>query len=381
MTYTAGHTSDRLTAEQKSIAELAFALGAKYAHRRFDDLDAAVEQWHEVVECGLSALSIPEAYGGAGGMLDLCLAMERVCAGGFPAGRFVLTTGIAGSMIARHGTPEQRHRWLPGIADGRLSVCFALTEPGAGSNSMNLRTTLRREGDAWRLSGEKTYISGVDSSELMVVVAREPATGGLAVAVVALPCDAIEMVRVEVELPLPERQWTLHFDDLVVADDDVLGEAGKGHRVLFDGLNPERLLVASQAVGVGRWCLAQATAYARERVVFDVPIGAHQAIQHPLAEALVALEGAWALTEAAARRYDEGEQAGAESNIAKIAACDAGLRAADSALQTFGGSGYTAETMVLQRFLLMRLIRSIPVSRELALNHVATSRLGLPRSY
>jgi alkylation response protein AidB-like acyl-CoA dehydrogenase len=381
MTYTATLPAGRLTPEQREIAELAFELGARYGDRRFDDMEAAEEQWRELRQCGLTALSVAEDHGGAGGMFDLCLAMERVCAGGFPAGRFVLTTAIAGSMINRHGTEEQRTRWLPGIADGSLTICFALTEPGAGSNSMNLRTSLRRERDAWLLTGEKTYISGADSSELMVVVAREAESGGLAVAVLPLPDARIGMTPVKVELPLPERQWTLSFDDVEVPQEALLGEPGKGHRVLFDGLNPERLLVAAQAIGVGRWCLAKAARYANERVVFDVPIGTHQAVQHPLAEALVALEGAWALTEIAARRYDEGDQAGPEANVAKVAACDAGLRAADSALQVFGGSGYTDETMVLQRFLMMRLIRSIPVSRELALNHIATALLGLPRSY
>jgi alkylation response protein AidB-like acyl-CoA dehydrogenase len=171
------------------------------------------------------------------------------------------------------------------------------------------------------------------------------------------------------------------FDDVEVGDDALLGEPGRGGRVLFDGLNPERLIVASQAVGTGRWALERAATYARERVVFDVPIGAHQAIQHPLAEALIGIEAAWALTDIAARLYDAGEQAGLESNMAKIAACDAGLLAADRALQTFGGSGYTDETNMLQRFIYMRLLRSIPVSRELGLNHIATSGLGLPRSY
>jgi hypothetical protein len=381
MTYSAALAMVRLTPEQRSIGELAFELGAKFTNRRFDDHDAAAAQWDELVACGLSGLSIPEQYGGAGGMFDLCLAVERLSAGGFPAPKLVLTTGISGSMIARHGTPAQREAWLPGCVDGSLRFCFALTEPGAGSNAMNISTSVRRVNGRWRLSGEKTYISAVESSNQMMVVAREAEEGGFVVLVLPVPCDGVTATRVQVELPIPEYQWTVFFDDVEVPDDSIVGEPGKGHQVLFDGLNPERLTVAAQAVGVGRWCLERAAAYANERVVFDVPIGSHQAVQHPLAEALVALEGAWALTEAAARLYDEGEQAGVESNIAKIAACDAGLLAADRALQTFGGSAYTGETMMLQRFLLMRLIKSIPVSRELALNHVATAKLGLPRSY
>lgn len=370
-----------LAPEQKAIAELAFELGAKYADRRFDDHDASLGQWDDLAESGLTGLSLPEEHGGAGGLLDLCLACERLAAGGFPAAKLVISTAMAGSMIARHGTDGQRARWLPGIADGTTRFCFAFTEPVAGSNANNLRTTIEQTAGGWRVSGEKTYISALESSDAMVVVARDPANGGLSLLVLPVPCDGVTATRVNVEAPAFEHQWNVFFDRAEVSADALLGEPGRGARVLFDGLNPERLVVASQAVGVGRWCLDRATTYARERVVFDVPIGMHQAVQHPLAEALIALEGAWALTTAAAARYDAGEQAGLESNMAKIAACDAGLAAADTALQAFGGSGYTDETMVFQRFAYMRLLRSIPVSRELALNHIATAGLGLPRSY
>jgi alkylation response protein AidB-like acyl-CoA dehydrogenase len=368
----------QLTEEQRAIAELAFAIGATYADRRFDDHDASLAQWEQLAESGLTALSLPREHGGDGGMFELCLACERLAAGGYPAAKLVIHTAMAGSMIARHGTPEQRERWLPGIASGRNRFCFAFTEPVAGSNANNLRTTATPTAAGWAVSGEKTYISALESSETMIVVARD-AGGGLTLLVLPTPCEGVTASRVHVDAPAFEHQWHVFFDGAETAD--VLGEPGRGGRVLFDGLNPERLVVASQAVGVGRWCLDRAAAYARERVVFDVPIGAHQAVQHPLAESLVALEGAWALTGAAALLFDEGAAAGLESNMAKIAACDAGLLAADRALQVFGGSGYTDETMMLQRFTYMRLLRSIPVARELALNHVATSGLGLPRSY
>jgi hypothetical protein len=371
----------RLTPEQKAIAELAFTFGAKYAERRFDDHEASLAQWDDLAASGLTGLSLPEEHGGAGGMLELCIASERLAAGGFPAAKLVISTAIAGSMIARHGTLEQQRRWLPGIASGELRFCFAFTEPEAGSNANRLRTTARSVDGGWRLNGEKTYISALESSDAMIVVAREPEHGALALLVLPLPCTGVSSTRVQVETPAFEHQWSVSFDDVELPEDALLGEPGGGGRVLFDGLNPERLVVASQAVGVGRWSLGRATRYACERVVFDVPIGAHQAIQHPLAEALIALEGAWALTDAAARLYDAGGQAGLESNMAKIAACDAGLFAADRSLQVFGGSGYTDETMMFQRFAYMRLLRSIPVSRELALNHIATSGLGLPRSY
>ena len=371
----------RLTEEQRAISDLAFTIGATYADRRFDDHEASMAQWNDLATSGLTGLSLPEEYGGGGGMLELCIACERLAAGGYPAAKLIISTAMAGTMIARHGTPEQKQRWLPGIASGANRFCFAFTEPVAGSNANNLRTTATATAGGWAISGEKTYISALESSETMIVVARDAASDGLTLLVLPVPCERVTATQVTVEVAAFEHQWSVFFDGAEADAEDVLGEPGKGGRVLFDGLNPERLIVASQAVGVGRWSLEKATAYARERVVFDVPIGTHQAVQHPLAESLVALEGSWALTESAARLHDDGESAGLESNMAKIAACDAGLQAADRALQVFGGSGYTDETMMLQRFTYMRLLRSIPVARELALNHVATSGLGLPRSY
>jgi alkylation response protein AidB-like acyl-CoA dehydrogenase len=371
----------RLTSEQKAIAELAFELGARFEDRRFDDHAASLEQWQALAEVGLTGLSLPEEQGGAGGMLELCLASERLAAGGYPAGKLVISTAIAGTIVARHGTADQRAAWLPGIADGTGRFCFAFTEPGAGSNANRLATTVARRGGGWRLNGQKTYISALESSEWMIVVARAPDDGGLAVLVLPTPYDGVTATRVEVEAPAFEHQWSVWFDDAPVPEDGFIGAPGRGGAVLFDGLNPERLVVASQAVGVGRYCLARAAGYAREREVFGAPIGSHQAVQHPLAEALVRLEGAWALVDAAARTHDEGGQAGVLANIAKVAACDAGLYAADRALQTFGGSGFTDETRMLQRFVYMRLLQTVPVTRELALNHIATAGLGLPRSY
>jgi alkylation response protein AidB-like acyl-CoA dehydrogenase len=371
----------RLSPEQRSIADVAYALGAVYTDRRFDDHGASLEQWGDLQECGFTGLSLPEEFGGAGGIYELCIASERLAAGGFPAAKLVIATAIAGSILDRNGTVEQREQWLPGIAAGTTRFCFAFTEPGAGSNARKLQTTARRDGDGWRIRGEKTFISALESSDAMLLVTKSAESGKLVLFAFPLPYDGVTTIQVDIALPEFESQWSVFFDDVYLEDSAVIGGPEGGGKALFDGLNPERLVVAAQAIGVGRWCLDRAVAYANQRVVFDVPIGAHQAIQHPLAESLVALEGAWALVARAAELYDEGEQAGTESNIAKVAACDAGLRAADTSLQVFGGSGYTGDTGMLQRFTYMRLLRSIPVSRELALNHIATSGLGLPRSY
>lgn len=374
-------SASEYTPEQRAIADVGLAIGERYAARAFDDHEASMAQWDDLCQTGMTALSIPSDYGGDGGIFELCILSERLAAGGYPAAKLIIATAIAGSIIARNGSPEQREQWLPSIAAGTTRFCFALTEPGAGSNTRKLRTHAVRRGGRWRITGEKTFISALESSDAMLAVARDRETGKLVLFAFPLPNDAIKIQRVAVQAPAFEYQWSVFFDDCELSDEDVIGGSDGGEKALFDGLNPERLVVAAQAVGVARWCLGQASAYARQREVFDVPIGAHQAVQHPLAEAYIQTEGAWALTVRAAQRYDAGEQAGVESNVAKIAACDAGLFAADRALQTFGGAGYTTDTGILQRFTYMRLLRSIPVAREIALNHVARSALRLPRSY
>ncbi|WP_205304936.1 acyl-CoA dehydrogenase family protein, partial [Nocardioides sp. 616] len=363
------------TDERAALADLAFSLGAKYQDRAFGDVEAGREHWREVCQAGLPAISLPAEYGGAGGMSDLLLVAERLAAGGFPAGKLTISTAIGGAVILRHGTEEQKKEWLPAIGDGSLRFCFALTEPGAGSNAANMTTKATRTADGWRINGQKTYISAVDDSDVMLVVARDSESGGFSIFTVALPCEQLQLQQVGVMVGVPENQWTVYFDDVEVPADALIGKPGEGGRALFDGLNPERLIVAAQAVGIGRWCLAKASEYARQRVVFGVPIGEHQAVQHPLAEALVDLEAAWALIERGAAAYEAGENAGLACNMAKVKACDAGLKAADAALQTFGGSGFTDETMMYDRFGYLRLLKSTPVARELALNQIAVSGL------
>ena len=276
-------------------------------------------QWEELAASGLTGLSLPEEFGGGGGMLELCIACERLAAGGYPAAKLIVSTAMAGTMIARHGTPEQQERWLPGIASGRNRFCFAFTEPEAGSNANNLLTTATPTGNGFSVTGAKTYISALESSETMIVVARDAESGGLTLLVLPTPCENVgdagarrrAGVRAPVERVLRRRSR---------AGSRCPGRAGQGRAGAVRRAQPRaprRRLAGRRS---GRWSLDKATAYAKERVVFDVPIGTHQAVQHPLAESLIGLEAAWGLTEAAARLFDTGEPAGLESNMAKIAA-------------------------------------------------------------
>jgi hypothetical protein len=371
-----------LTEEHRAAGDLAFRIASKFAGASLADRDAQDAYWKELVAVGFAGMSLPEEYGGGGqGLLDMCVVTERSAAAGYPAGRLVLSQGIVGAILARHGTDDQRRIWLPKIASGEVQFCFALTESDSGSNAAKMRTTAREVGGRWSISGEKTYISAVDQADAMLVAAQTPDTGGITLFLVEDPRARLTYEPIDMGFAMFENQFVVHLDDVEVGADAVVGKPGKGLRALFDGLNPERLLGASHAVGVGRWGLELGTAYAGQRVVFEGPIGGHQAVAHPLAESWVHLEAAWALTVAAARCYDKGAQIGAEANAAKLLACDAGYRAVDQALQTHGGSGYVAELRIIEKLMFARFLKTAPVTREMALNHIAMEALGLPKSY
>lgn len=365
------------------MAELAFDIAAEFAGTSFGDHAAIDTFWSKCCQAGLSGLALPEAYGGAGeDLFPLVLATERTAAAGFPATRMVLGQGMAGRILMRSGTEEQKLRWLPGVAAGKTRFSFALTEATAGSNAASMRTTARRgPHGGWVITGEKTYITAFDEADVLLLVANAPDDGGITLFLVEDPRSTVTWQPVDLGLTIYENHFTLFFDGLELDDDAVVGEVGRGFRALFPALNVERLVVGAQALGLGRHGLARAVDYAREREVFGVPIGAHQAVQHPLASAFVQTEAASALLVSAAREYAEGSSGGVLANAAKIACCDAGFSAMDCALQVFGGSGYTTDVGLLEPYMITRLLKSVPVSRELALNQIATDALGLPRSY
>lgn len=380
--------SDERVALRKSVA----ALGNKYGRDYFEEAartgKKTTELWAEAGRNGFLGVAIPEEYGGGGGDIgDLAAVCEELAAAGSPLLLMVVSPAIVGTIITQYGSDEQKQALLPGLADGTSTFAFSITEPDAGSNSHNIITTAYRESDGWRLTGTKTYISGVDEASHVLVVARteDARTGKLKPALFLVPTDSEGFTYNEIDMGIvsPEKQFTLFFDDVRVSQDALIGGEGAGIEQLFAGLNPERIMASSFALGTARLALAKASEYAKERKVWDAPIGAHQAIAHPLAQSYIEIEMARLMTQKAAALYAAGDvmRAAEAANMAKYAAGEAVCNAVDRAIQTHGGNGLANEYGLVQMLAGSRLSRIAPVSREMALNFVAQFSLGLPKSY
>ena len=367
---------------------------------RFDDdywarLDAAGEfpwEFYEAfAKAGWLGIAIPQRYGGAGmGIASAASLLYEIAASG--AGMngcspFHLTIfGL--NVVAKHGGEALCEELLPGAADGSLHVCFAVTEPDAGTDTSRVRTFARRDGGDYVVNGKKVWITKAGQSQKAVLLARtaEPTEGGrhtdgLSLFVIDLAGPGVEM------RPIPKMgrnavsSYELFFDDLRVPASALIGEEGRGFTYLLDGINPERILLAHEALGIGRAALRRAVRYANERVVFGRPIGKNQGIAFPLAEAAIRLDAAELMAREAAHRYDRGLPCGKEANAAKWLCAEAGFQAADAAVQTHGGYGYAREYHVERYFREARLMRLAPISQEMVLNYVSQHVLGLPRSY
>jgi alkylation response protein AidB-like acyl-CoA dehydrogenase len=384
-------TSFDETTEQAALRTAVASLGAKYGHSYYvtkaKSGEHTVELWEEAGKLGYLGVSIPAEYGGGGGgITELTIVCEELAAAGCPLLLLVVSPAIAGTIIARHGTPVQRAAYLPGLADGTTKIVFAITEPEAGSNFHRLGATARRDGHDWLLTGRKCFISGVDEADHILVVARfADSSGRLVPALFLVPPDApgLGASKLDMEIVSPENQWLLYLDDVRVPADALIGDLGTGLPALFSGLNPERITVAAMGLGTGRYALARAASYVGGRSVWGRPIGSHQGVAHPLAHAQIQIELAKLAVYRAATLYDSGRdvEAGVAANIAKYASSEAAALAVDTAIQAHGGNGMTTEYGVATLLGGVRAGRIAPVSREMILNFVAQHVLGQEKSY
>lgn len=350
------------------------------------------QEFHDAMAAGgWIGVAIPEAYGGGGaGISEAAAVMEEVAASGAAMnGASAIHLSVFGmNPVVRHGSEEMRRRYLPRVADGSLQVAFGVTEPDAGLDTTAITTTARRDGDRYLVRGRKVWTSKAPFCDKVLLLVRTTPRAEVATRTGGLSLLLADLQRPEVTITPIDKlgrnavvSCEVVYDDLPVDAADLVGEEGRGFRLILDGLNPERILIAAEALGTGRAALAAAVAYAKERTVFGRPIGQNQGIAFPLAEAHMRLRAAALVIADAAARYDAGEPCGEQANTAKFLAAEAAFFAADRAVQTLGGFGYATEYDVSRYFTEARLMLLAPLPQEMVLNHVAEHVLGLPRSY
>jgi alkylation response protein AidB-like acyl-CoA dehydrogenase len=381
------HENPEITMLRESVAKITAKYGHGYYVAKARNNERANELWDELGKNGFLGVNIPEEYGGGGmGLSELAAVGEEIAAQGCPLLLLIVSPAICANVIAQHGTEEQKRRWLPGIATGEVKMAFAITEPDAGTNTHQISTTATPHGDGYRINGAKYYISGVDESDAILVVARtsyNEAKGRGRMSLFVVPTEAAGLKRtvIPVQVVAPDKQYTLFFDDVEVGPEALVGELDAGFKSVFAGLNPERVMIAAMGNGIARYALEKASAYAVARQVWGVPIGAHQGLAHPLAQAKIEADLARLMTQKAAWLYDQGLDAAESANMAKYAAAEAALACLDTAIQVHGGNGLSDEYGLADLWFAARLLRTAPVSREMVLNFVAEHSLGLPKSY
>ena len=364
-----------------------------------DDYWAGKDEAHEfpwefygaMAQAGFVGIAIPEAYGGSGqGITEASIVLEEVAASGAAMnGCSSLHLSIFGMHpVVKHGSEAMKQEYLPRVVNGDLHVAFGVTEPDAGTNTAAIKTFARRDGDHYIVRGRKVWTTKALDAERVLLLTRTASPEEAGGKTRGLTLLLAELQRPEVSIsPIPKlgrnavASCEVVYDDLPVAAADRVGEEGKGFRYLLDGLNAERILVASEALGIGRAALRRAVTYANEREVFNRPIGQNQGVAFPLGEARIRLDAAELMVRKASQLLDQGQPCGAEANMAKWLAADAAFQAADQAVQTHGGFGYAKEYHVERYWREARLMRIAPISQEMILNHITEHVLGLPRSY
>lgn len=375
---------------KRAVAELCMQFPDSY----WRDLDARRAYPEEFVQAltkaGYLGTLIPEEYGGAGlGITEAAVILEEIHRSGGNAGACHAQMYIMGTLL-RHGSAEQKQKYLPRIASGALRLqAFGVSEPTTGSDTTQIKTMAVRKGDHYVVKGQKIWISRAEHSDLMLLVARttpreqiKKRTEGLSILLVDLHHAASHGLAIRpIRTMMNHATTEVFFDDVEVSAENLVGEEGQGFRYLLDGLNAERILIASECIGDGRWFIERACNYAMQRVVFNRPIGQNQGVQFPLARAYTNVEAAALMVKNAATLFDSHQPCGPEANMAKLLAADASWEAANAAVQTHGGFGFAEEYDVERKFRETRLYQVAPISTNLILAYIAEHVLGLPRSY
>jgi len=384
-----------LTQEQRMVYEYGDRVSQRFDHAYWkkyaEKSEPPAELYKQITDDGFLGIMVPEAYGGAGqGMTEMLLFMEGLANNGIPLLNLVVGPTMTMGLMAKHASEAMKRRLLPGGCAGEIRFCFAITEPNAGSNSMEITTLAKPDGKGgFRLTGQKVYITDANHADYAMVVTRttpradvKKKTDGFTIFMVDMKKKGIRRTLDTMDSSFMGGHAVVEIDGLRVSGDDVLGEVGKGFGILFDTLNPERIILAGLCTGIGRFALKKAVAYANERKLFNnTPIGAYQGVQHPLAIAHSEIKMASLMARQAAWAFDSGLPSGEYANIAKYAAAEAGIHAVDAAIQTHGGNGFTKEYGIYDLYGLVRLLRTAPLNREMVLNYIAEHVMGLPRSY
>ncbi len=367
---------------------------AKYPDEYWRKLDAELAYPEEFVDDitknGFLAALIPEEYGGSGlGIMEASIILEEINRSGGNAGACHAQMYTMGTLL-RHGSLAQKRQYLPKIADGTLRLqAFGVTEPNTGTDTTKLRTFAERVGDKYIVNGQKVFISRAEHSDLMILLVRttpleqvKKKTDGLSVLLVDLK-EAIGngLTIKPIRTMMNHATTELFMEDMEVPAENLIGEEGRGFRYILDGMNAERILIAAECIGDGRWFIDRAADYSKQRIVFNRPIGQNQGIQFPIAKSHIQIEAADLMRIKAAELFDRGESCGAEANMAKLLAADASWEAANVAMQTHGGFGFTEEYDIERKFRETRLYQVAPISTNLILSYVSEHVLGMPRSY
>ncbi len=383
-------TNENFPEIREAVAKLCSQFPGEYWRQLDDTRTYPTEFVRALTEAGFLSVLIPEEYGGAGLPIEAgCAVLEEIQRSGCNGSACHAQMYTMGTLL-KHGNPDQKQRYLPGIAEGSLRLqAFGVTEPTSGTDTTRIRTRAVRDGDDYVINGQKVFISRTEHSDLMVLLVRttpyeevKKPSDGMSVFLVDMREAVGNGLTINpIKTMINHSTTELFFDNLRVPAANLIGEEGKGFKYILDGMNAERILIASECIGDARFFIERASEYARERVVFGRPIGQNQGIQFPIARAYAETEAAALMVLNAARLFDAGRPCGSEANMGKLVASEAAWHAADTCLQTHGGFGYTQEYDIERKFRETRLYQTAPISTNLILSHVAIHELGLPKSF